>query len=67
MFSIRIYGEQIQLHKACGERKIYDYLDNWRNSCTFALVSAATIKYGEKSGNDFVNSIIFHTFEDRNN
>lgn len=28
VFSIRIYGEQIQLHKACGERKIYDYLDN---------------------------------------
>ena len=57
----------ILLHKVCGGRNIYDYLDNCRNSCTFASGSVTTIKYGEKSGNDFVNSIIFRTFEDRNN
>lgn len=31
------------------------------------LVVLLLLNYGEKSGNDFVNSIIFRTFEDRNN
>lgn len=53
----------ILLHKVCGEEI---FMITWI-SCTFASGSVTTIKYGEKSGNDFVNSIIFRTFEDRNN
>lgn len=57
----------ILLHKVCGEEI---FMITWIIAeivVPLLLVVLLLLNMVKKSGNDFVNSIIFRTFEDRNN